>query len=73
MKNDHNPKPSAIAKRFRFNERGRKQGEHCRVVAITKFCDYGISLEQMLHNRLVCGVQNKHIQQRLLVSVIRLH
>jgi len=31
-------------------------------------CDYGESLNEMLRDRLVCGVKDKHIQRRLLAE-----
>ena len=33
---------------------------------LTQYCDYGIVLNGMLRDRLVCGVNHSHIQQKLL-------
>ena len=33
---------------------------------LTKYCDFGITLEDMLRDRLVCGVNDDRIQRRLL-------
>ena len=33
---------------------------------LTEFCDYGEALEDMLRDRLVCGVNHERIQKRLL-------
>ncbi len=34
--------------------------------SLAEFCNFGTSLEEMLRNRLVCGIQNSHIRKRLL-------
>ena len=31
-------------------------------------CDFGASLEEMLRDRLVCGIKDEHIQRRLLAE-----
>ena len=33
---------------------------------LTEYCDYGMNLEHMLHERLVFGIQHERIQQQLL-------
>ena len=33
---------------------------------LTEYCDFGTSLEDMLHDRLVCGVNDDRIQRKLL-------
>ena len=33
---------------------------------LTQFCNYGTVLNDMLHDRLVCGLNHKQIQQKLL-------
>ena len=35
---------------------------------MTEFCDFGISLEDMLRDRLVCGIHDIRIQRRLLAE-----
>ena len=69
----HNPKPSATVQRFKFNSRHRRQGES--VVAfvaelrqLTEYCDFGASLDDILCDRLVCGINDERIQQRLLAE-----
>ncbi len=69
----YNPKPSEIVQRFRFNSRFRQAGEsvatyvsQLRAIAID--CNFGTSLDQMLRDRIVCGVNNDRIQQRLLAE-----
>ncbi|GFR61085.1 polyprotein [Elysia marginata] len=67
----HNPRPSTIVQRFKFNTRVRAQEESIRAYVaelkrLTEFCEYGDKLEEMLRDRLVCGVNDRKIQQRLL-------
>ena len=69
----HNPKPSVIVERFRFNTRNRQQGESVATFIaelrhLTRYCDFDASLNDMLHDRLVCGIENGHIQRRLLAE-----
>ena len=66
-----NPKPSPIVRRFEFNTRGQKEGEAVSdfVTALRKIaehCEFGDVLEDMLRDRIVCGIRNKRTQQRLL-------
>lgn len=70
-KNNQNPKLRIVVERFHFKIKDCKQGE--RIVQyitelwkLTAYWDYGANLENMLHDRLVCGIQNERIQQRLL-------
>ena len=35
---------------------------------LTEHCNFGKSLPEMLRDRLVCGINNKKIQRRLLVE-----
>ena len=68
-----NPKPSFIVQRFKFNSRIRKTGESISAYVaelrhIAENCQYGTSLEDMLRDRLVCGVADDRIQRRLLAE-----
>ena len=59
----YSPKPSIIVQRCKFNTRYRQQGESvAKFVAelrqIAQFCGYGKILEDMLCDRLVCGVND---------------
>lgn len=63
------PKPSEIVQRFKFNSRIQKSGESIAeyVAELRKLalhCDYK-DWEEMLRDRLVCGVNDDRIQQRL--------
>ena len=39
-----------------------------RLRSLAEFCNFGASLEEMLRDRLVCGIQNTPIQKRLLAE-----
>ena len=71
MKNHLSPKPNPIAEPFRCNTRDRQSEESvanyvAELRRLTEHCDYGTSLNDMLRDRLVCGIKHDHIQQRLL-------
>ena len=36
--------------------------------ALAEFCNYGASLEDMLHDRLVCGIEDPPVQRHLLAE-----
>ena len=69
----HNPKPSVIVERFHFNMLTRQQGESVATFIaelrhLTRYCNFGDSLKDMLRDRLVCGIENGPIQRRLLAE-----
>ena len=69
--NHHNPKPSAIVQRFKINcrVRGPKESVAAYVAALrhlTEHCAYGTTLDDMLRDRIVCGINDSVIQRRLL-------
>ena len=71
VKTHHEPVPSPIVQRFKFNTRTRAQGETVAAYVaalreLAKHCQYGASLQEMLRDRLVCGVNYEAIQKRLL-------
>lgn len=71
MKDHYNPRPSEIVQRFRFNSRVRQPDESvsefvAQLRKLAQDCNYGVSLSQMLRDRLVCGINDEHIQRRLL-------
>ena len=68
-----NPKPSKIMERFKFNSRIRLSGESMATFAaelrrLTEHCQFGDALEDNLLDRFVCGVNEGHIQRRLLAE-----
>ncbi len=73
VQHHENPKPSAIVQRFRFNTRFRKPGESiasyvAELQNISEHCDFQNTLEEMLRDRLVCGINDEQIQRRLLAE-----
>ena len=73
MNEHHNPVPSEIVQRFKFNSRYREEGETvaqyiAALRSLAEFCNYGSSLDDMLRDRLVCGVRNDRIQRSLLAE-----
>ena len=60
------PTPNPIAKRFRFNTRNRESTESVAIYiaelrTLTEHCDYGESLDSMLRDRLICGINDERI------------
>ena len=73
LKDHYNPTPSETIQRSRFNSRFRKQGESvaafvAELRALAEFCNYGDSLENMIRDRIVCGIMHSKIQQKLLAE-----
>ena len=65
------PAPSKIVERFKFHTRFRKPGESVAALVLelrsfAKSCNFGDTLETMLHDRIVCGINDPVIQCRLL-------
>ena len=65
------PTKSSIIARFQFNSRYRRSGETiadylAALRALASDCNYGQKLDEMLRDRLVCGVQDERIQKSLL-------
>ncbi len=55
---------------FSFNSCVRQHGESvaayvARLRQVTEYCEYDISLEEMLRDRVVCGIQDERLQRRL--------
>ena len=73
MSKHHNPTPSEIVQRYKFNTRVRQPGEliatfTAELRSLAKFCNFGDSLDDMLRDRLVCGIADTQIQRRLLAE-----
>jgi len=67
------PRPSEIVQRFKFNSRVRSPGESITAYMaalrqLAEYCNFGDRLEEMLRDRLVCGVNEVKIQRRLLAE-----
>ena len=56
--------------RYKLNKRDTKSDESIPsyVAELRDHCSYGANLTEMLRDRLVCGIQNTKIQQKLLVE-----
>ena len=71
---DHNtPLPSEIVQRFNFNTRSQKDGEKVAAFVanlrqLSEHCAYGDTLEDMLRDRIVCGIRDTRLQRRLLAE-----
>ena len=73
VKGHYNPTPSPIVQRFKFNSRMRQQGENVATFVtalkqLTEHCVFGAALDDMLRDRLVCGIGDGKIQRRLLAE-----
>ena len=73
VRNHHNPKPSIIVERFKFHSCVRRQGESVATFVaslrqLTLHCAFGESLDDMLRDRLVCGINEARLQRRLLAE-----
>ena len=69
------PQPSEIVQRFQFNTRTRQPQESVatyvtQLKRITETCNFGDAarLNEMIFDRLVCGISNEKWQQRLLAE-----
>nr|XP_061834657.1 uncharacterized protein K02A2.6-like [Nerophis lumbriciformis] len=65
------PKPSLIVERFKFHSKLRQQGQSvssfvAELRRLTEHCKFGTALDDMLRDRLVCGINEDRIQRRLL-------
>ena len=66
-----NPAPSEIVERFKFHTRFHKPGESVtafvsELCSLAKSCNFRDTLETMLRDRIICGINNPIIQHRLL-------
>ncbi|KAL5488914.1 hypothetical protein EMCRGX_G017932 [Ephydatia muelleri] len=64
---------SITVQRFTFNSRTRQSGENVATFVselkqLAMRCDFGASLDELLRDRLVCGIKDEHIQRRLLAE-----
>ena len=68
LENHYSPKPSVIVERFKFHSRSRLERENvAEFVAglrrLSEHCQFGTTLEDMLRDRLVCGISDDRIQR----------
>ena len=71
---DHlTPRPSSIVQRFHFNVRTQSENESvsqyvAELRKLAETCEFDASLENMLRDRLVCGLRDPKTQRRLLAE-----
>ena len=71
MLHHQNPRPNMTAERLKFSSRVRNASESVSMFVaelwkLTEYCEYGESLNDVLRERLVCGINHERTQQRLL-------
>ena len=71
----YKPRPSEIMERFKFHSRSRRPGESvatyvAELRSLTEFCNFGASLEEMIRDRLVCGINDSSLQKWLLAEPV---
>ena len=69
----YQPKPSRVVQRYLFHSRVRKQGESvatyvAELKRLSEHCEFAATLNDMLCDRLVCGINDSRIQRRLLAE-----
>ncbi len=74
LKSHYSPKPSTIVQRFKFHMQTRQAGESvgmflAELRAVAQHCNFGPTLDDMLQDRLVCGINDGSIQRLLLYKV----
>ena len=65
------PAPNVILERFKFNSRNRKEGESvadyiAELRNLARDCGYAANLEEMLRDRIVCGIKDNGMQKKML-------
>ncbi len=71
VQNHHNPKPSVIVQRFKFHTHSRKPGVTVAAFVaelrqLSEHCEFGAVPEDMLRDRLNCGINDNGFQRWLL-------
>ena len=74
LRRHYEPKRAVIAERFHFHKRDQAVGESitdydAALRRLATHCRFGATLEQVLRDRLVCGLRHENIQRRLLSEV----
>ena len=73
IKDHYTSAPSEIVQRFKFNSRSCRPGESVltyisELRSLAEYCNFGATLELMLRDRLLCGINNKTTQCLLLAE-----
>ena len=71
LEKHYSPKPSEIVERFKIHNRSRREKESVAefiagLKKLTEHCNFGDTLDAMLRDRLVCGINDDKIQRKLL-------
>ena len=71
LERHHCPRPSVIVQRYKFNMCVRKPGVSvasyvAKLRKLSEYCDYGANLDEMIRDRIVCGINDDRTQRRLL-------
>ena len=74
LRRHYEPKRAVIAERFHFHKRDQAVGESitdydAALRRLATHCRFGETLEEVLRDRLVCGLRHENIQRRLLSEV----
>ena len=73
LANHYSPTPAESVQRFKFHSRVRRPEESvatfvAELCSLAEFCNFEGALEDMLHDCLVCGINDAGIQRRLLAE-----
>ena len=73
VQDHYTPPPSVTVQRFKFHSRSQKEGESiaefvAELRRLSEHCQFEATLDDMLRDRLVCGVRDVRIQRRLLAE-----
>ena len=73
LSNHFQPAPSPIVERFKFHSRSRKPGESvadfvAELRRLSEHCKFENTLNDMIRDRLVCGINDDALQKRLLAE-----
>ena len=73
VKEHQQPPPSFIVQRYHFYTRVQQPGESlnefmAQLRKLPHHCQFGMTLEDMLRDRLVCGFRDKRLQYKLLAD-----
>ena len=71
LKCHYNPPPSEVIQCFRFNSRVHKPGESVATYVVelrclAEFCNFEMTLDKIIRDRLVSGITDSTIQKKLL-------
>ena len=71
LTNHLQPRPNVIAQRYKFFKRDRLSSESvsaylAELGKLSEFCEFGDRLDECVRDRLVCGINNEKILQKLL-------